>query len=143
MESLLEKSLIRRLPGDEETAEFSMLESLREFAAEQLASHAEAEEMRARPRPPLRGLWRRSSRPPSACRRSEPGSLRVRRHHVDLRPALDYCLGAGQDGWALSLATALGWYHYTRGDLGHGQALVDAVLPLPRQGPASDQAMTP
>src|SRR6266851_4971519 len=48
VESLLEKSLIRRLPGDEEAAEFSMLESLREFAAEQLASHAEAEETRAR-----------------------------------------------------------------------------------------------
>jgi hypothetical protein len=48
VESLLDKSLIRRLPGDEQTAEFSMLESLREYAAEQLASHAEAEETRAR-----------------------------------------------------------------------------------------------
>src|SRR5260370_28809274 len=47
VESLLDKSLIRRLPGDEETAEFSMLESLREYAAEQLASHAEGEETRA------------------------------------------------------------------------------------------------
>ena len=44
VESLLDKSLIRRLPGDEQTAEFSMLESLREYAAEQLSSHAEAEE---------------------------------------------------------------------------------------------------
>src|SRR5579864_9738570 len=48
VESLLDKSLIRRLPGDEQTAEFSMLESLRKYAAEQLASHAEAEETRAR-----------------------------------------------------------------------------------------------
>ena len=72
VESLLDKSLIRRLPGDEQTAEFSMLESLREYAAEQLA---------ATPKPRRRGLGtlattrvlRRSSRLPSACRRSEPG----------------------------------------------------------------------
>jgi DNA-binding NarL/FixJ family response regulator len=42
-------------------------------------------------------------------------------------------VGAGQGAWALSLAAALGWYHYARGDLGAGLALVDAVL-----GPAGD-----
>ena len=30
--------------------------------------------------------------------------LRAGRHHADLRAALDHCLGAGQDVWALSLA---------------------------------------
>jgi predicted ATPase/DNA-binding NarL/FixJ family response regulator len=129
VESLLDKSLIRRLPGDEETAEFSMLESLREYGAEQLAASAEAEETRARHAghyAELAAQFEASLGLPE----ERTWVLRVRRYHADQRAALDYCLGAGRDAWALSLATALGWYHYTHGDLGAGQALVDAVLPV-------------
>jgi predicted ATPase/DNA-binding NarL/FixJ family response regulator len=129
VESLLDKSLIRRLPGDEETAEFSMLESLREYGAEQLAASAEAEETRARHAghyADLAAQFEASLGLPE----ERTWVLRVRRYHADQRAALDYCLGAGRDAWALSLATALGWYHYTHGDLGAGQALVDAVLPV-------------
>jgi predicted ATPase/DNA-binding NarL/FixJ family response regulator len=128
VESLLDKSLIRRLPGDEQTAEFSMLESLREYAAEQLASHAEAEETRAKHAHHYADLAARFE----ACLglpEEQASLLRIGRHYADLRAALDYCLDAGRDAWALWLATALGWYHYTHGDLDHGQALVDAVLP--------------
>jgi len=133
VESLLDKSLIRRLPGDEETAEFSMLESLREYAAEQLASHAEAEETQARHAEHYAGLAAQFEA--SIGLPEERTSIaRAGRHHADLRAALDYCLGAGRDTWALWLATALGLYHYTHGDLDHGQALVDAVLPLAADG---------
>jgi predicted ATPase/DNA-binding CsgD family transcriptional regulator len=128
VESLLDKSLIRRLPGDEETAEFSMLESLREYAAEQLASHDEAEETRARHAAYYVGLAAQFEAS-IGLPEERTWVVRAGRHHADLRVALDYCLGAGQDACALSLAAALGWYHYTRGDLGHGRALVDAVLP--------------
>ncbi len=129
VESLLDKSLIRRLPGDEETAEFSMLESLREYAAEQLSSHAEAEETRARHAAHYAGLAAQFEAS-IGLPEERTWVLRAGRHHADLRVALDYCLSAGRDAWALSLAAALGWYHYTRGDLAHGRALVDAVLPL-------------
>ena len=133
VESLLDKSLIRRLPGDEETAEFSMLESLREYAAEQLASCAEAEETRARHAGYYAGLAAQFEAS-LGLPEEKTWLLRVGRHHADLRAALDYCLGAGRDGWALWLATALGWYHYTHGDLDHGQVLVDAVLPSATDG---------
>jgi non-specific serine/threonine protein kinase len=135
VESLLDKSLIRRLPGDEQTAEFSMLESLREFAAEQLASHAEAEETRARHAEHYADLAVQAEAS-IGLREERTWILQIGRHHADLRAALDYCLGAGRDTWALWLATALGWHHYTHGDLDHGQALVDAVLPAT----AEDQA---
>jgi non-specific serine/threonine protein kinase len=139
VESLLEKSLIRRLPGDEETAEFSTLESLREFAAEQLASRAEAEETRARHAAHYASL---AAQFEAAIGLPEERAwvLRAGRHQADLRAALEHCLGAGEVARALSLAAALGWYHYTRGDLGHGQALVDAVLPLAvrTDSPAAD-----
>jgi predicted ATPase/DNA-binding NarL/FixJ family response regulator len=139
VESLLDKSLIRRLPGDEEAAEFSMLESLREYAAEQLASHGEAEEAQARHAGYYAGLavqFEASIGLPE----ERFWVLQASQRHADLRAALDYCLGAGQDTWALSLAVALGWYCYTSGDLGHGQALVDMALPLAaaRDDPAAD-----
>ena len=129
VESLLDKSLIRRLPGDEQTAEFSMLESLREYAAEQLASHAEAEETRARHAATTRP-WLRSSRLPSGCRRSEPGCCGQAATTRTCAPHWTTAWARGGMRWALWLAAALGWYHYTHGDLGHGQALVDAVLLL-------------
>jgi len=128
VESLLEKSLIRRLPGDEETAEFSMLESLREFAAEQLASHAEAEEALARHAAHYAGLAVQFE---AAIGFPEERAwvLRAGRHQADLRAALDHYVGTRHVAQALPLAAALGWYHYIR-DLGHGQALVDPVLLL-------------
>ena len=133
VESLLDKSLIRRLPGDEQTAEFSMLESLREYAAEQLASCAEAEETRARHAEHYAGLAAQAEA--SIGLLEEQNSLvQISRHHADLRVALEYCLDAGREAWALWLAVALGWYHYTHGDLDHGRALVDAVLPSTADG---------
>jgi predicted ATPase/DNA-binding NarL/FixJ family response regulator len=129
VESLLDKSLIRRLPGDEVIAQFSMLESLREYAAEQLASHAEAEETRVRHASHYAGLAAQFEAS-IGLPEEQTWLLRADRHRADLRDALDYCLRTGQDAWALSLAAALGGYHYTRGDLGQGQALVGAALPL-------------
>jgi non-specific serine/threonine protein kinase len=128
VESLLDKSLIRRLPGDEQTAEFSMLESLREYAAEQLTSRAEAEETRARHADHYAGLAAQFEASLGLAG-EQAWLLQVARHHADLRAALGYCLGRDRDVRALWLATALGWYHYTHGDLDHGQTLVDAVLP--------------
>jgi len=127
--SLVDKSLVRRLPGDGETAEFSMLESLREFAAEQFASDAEAEETRARHAGHYAGLAAQFEAS-IGLPEERTWVWQAGRHHADLRKALDYCLGAGRNAWALSLAAAQGWYHYARGDLGHGQALADRVLSL-------------
>ena len=105
-----------------------MLESLREYAAEQLASHAETEPTRARHADHYAALAERFEA--SIGLPEEQASLvQINRNHADLRAALDYCLGTGQEARALWLAAALAWYHYTHGDLDHGQALVDAVLP--------------
>ena len=97
VESLLDKSLIRRLPGDEQTAEFSMLESLREYAAEQLASHAEAEETRARHAGHYAGLAAQFEAS-LGLPEEQTWLQRVGRHHADLRAALDYCLERGAGG---------------------------------------------
>lgn len=129
VESLLDKSLIRRLPDDEDTAEFAMLESLREFAAEQLASLGETDDVRATHADHFAGLavqFEASIGLPEE-RRSWP---HWGRHHADLRAALDYCLETGEQARALPLAAALGWYYHTRGAVGQGEALVNRVLAM-------------
>jgi predicted ATPase/DNA-binding CsgD family transcriptional regulator len=136
VESLLEKSLIRRLPGDDQVGAFSMLESLREFAAEQLAAHGEADETRAshsRHYAALATQFEAAVGSPD----ERAWVQRVGVHYPDLRAALDHCLAAGLHAWAMSLATAIGWYHYTRGDLRHGRALVYEVLSLVSDGDES------
>jgi predicted ATPase/DNA-binding CsgD family transcriptional regulator len=127
VESLLDKSLIRRLPGDAETAEFSMLESLREFAARLLVSHSEDAGMRARHADHYSVLavqWEASIGLPE----ERAWWPRVGRYNADLLAAFEYCLADGRYDQALQLAAALGWHQYTRGDLGHGQALLGRAL---------------
>jgi non-specific serine/threonine protein kinase len=125
--SLLDKSLVRRLPGDDEAAEFSMLESLREYAAQQLTAHGEWQEARARHADYYAGLAVQSE---ASIGLPEERAWwpRIGRYQADIRAALEYCLRAARDARALPLAAALGWYHYTRGDPGSGQQLVEKVL---------------
>ena len=127
IESLLDKSLIRRMSAEDEAAEFSMLESLREYAAQQLTAHHEAQQTRARHAAHYAALAVQSEA--AVGHPAERTWVRRAGRYVgDMRSALDYCLEAGQHAMALSLAAGLGWYHYTRGDFGHGQAMTDRVL---------------
>jgi len=137
VESLLDKSLIRRMPVDEQSTHFSMLESLREYAAQQLDSHGESAEMRSR-----HGAYYAAMAVRFEASIGHPTERTlmplVRSYTGDLRSALDYCLASGQRVQAFSLAAALGWYDYTLGDLDHGQELVASVLaPGGGQGGAS------
>jgi predicted ATPase len=129
VESLLDKNMIRRVSRDDETAEFSMLESLREYAAEQLVLQGEAEQIRARHAAHYTELAVQYEAT-FGLPEERTSWLPIARHHANLRAALEHCLAEGQHGPARQLATALGWYCYTRGDLREGQDLVDQVLTL-------------
>ena len=48
--------------------------------------------------------------------------------HGNLRAALADRRAAGDLDHALKLASALGWYYYTRGYLGEGKAMLDRLL---------------
>lgn len=127
IESLLDKSLLRRAAGDGEIAEFSMLDSLQEYGAEQLSRHGEVGDTRTRHAanyaelavqfeaalglPAERQWWGR-----------------IALDQANLRVALEHSLATGREEDALALAAALGWYCYTRGHLGAGDRLVTDVL---------------
>jgi non-specific serine/threonine protein kinase len=126
VESLLDKSLIRRVAGEDGAARFGMLVSLREFAAEQLGLHDELAETAAR---------HARYFAVSACQweatvgtndetATWPLLAFVR---ADLVSAFaDSRAGRHVDD-TLWLATGLGWYWYTRGLLADAASLIEVV----------------
>ena len=126
--SLVDKSLVQRSARQGEVAEFVLLESLREFAAELLSEHDDLALSRARHAayfaelataqeariglPAEVGWWRESTAS----------------HEANLAAALDHCLEVGDTAPALQLAAALGWHSYLRGNIGAGLAQLSRAL---------------
>jgi predicted ATPase len=139
MASLVDKSLVRRTRrGD--LAEFTMLESLREFAAERLTEHREADATRVRHARfhAALGAWAEAA----IGTAEEAASLhRVGVDEANLRSALNFALTTGRPDWALPLASAVGWYCYTRGRIGDGQAVLDQALRCAEDAPPDGNAV--
>lgn len=125
--SLVDKSLVRRTGSPGDVGRFGMLESLREFAAEQLDRAGETEETRARHAEyfaaEATGITARVGTPRERAAVEEVGA-----EVGNLRQALTWSLAADQPALALRLATALAWYAYTRGRLGDGQATLQRAI---------------
>lgn len=125
--SLADKNLIRRVEGPGGSARFGMLESLREFAGELLARAGELEatlDRHADCFADLAGEIERRVGTADERAAIEEVGLEV----GNLRDALGHLLAEGRPGRALLLAVALGWYSYTRGQLGEGQATLEDAL---------------
>lgn len=125
--SVVDKGLVRRRGDTSTVARFTMLESLREFAADLLDRSGQAVSARDR----HAEFFARMAT--SIERRIGTGDERSTVHEVgedvgNLRAALDHCLSAGHVHLAVPLASALGWYCYTRGQLGAGQSALDTTL---------------
>jgi predicted ATPase/DNA-binding CsgD family transcriptional regulator len=124
--SLVDKSLIYRT-NRRDLAEFAMLESLREFAAERLAEHGEADATRVRHARHYAALsvWVEAT---IGTAEEAASTHRVGVAESNLRAAMNFALTTGRHDWALPLASAVGWYCYTRGRLGDGHAAVELAL---------------
>jgi predicted ATPase/DNA-binding CsgD family transcriptional regulator len=128
--ALIEHSLIRRAPGVVGEARYAMLETIREFGAEQLAASGEAAAISD-----AHAAWF-----VALAERAEPGLIGpeqgawVERLQVDLgnlRAALVWLRERGDVGAALRLAGAIGWYWSSPGHFHEGRDLFDALLAMP------------
>jgi len=131
--SLVDKSLIRR-SGSGPVARFAMLESLREFAAEHLDHAGETGPTRARHAEYFAGLAVGiESRVGTGDERAaiEGVGLEV----ANLRQALAHLLESARPAAALPVAAALGWYFYTRGQLGAGQGTLQRAIAAATDSP--------
>jgi len=129
VESLLDKSLVRRSDvtvGDGQEARFSFLFSVREYAAARLEESGEIEDARRCHMLHFADVaieWEQTVGTPDEAL-TFPWTEYAR---LDLRAALEFGRDQGDAAATLRLATALGWYWYTRGSLGDVAGVQEVV----------------
>ena len=141
--SLVDKSLVQRSAPRADVAEFVLLESLREFAAELLAEHDDLGVTRARHAAYFAELATAREAGIGLPAETQWWRESTASDQANLQAALDHCLAVGDTAAALRLAAALGWYSYFRGHLGAGQAQLHRVLAVAgaEAGSAPDDAL--
>ena len=132
VESLLDKSLVRRAGEDlDGNARFTMLMSLREYAAEQLEEQAEQQATCDR-----HAAWftRRARQWEATVGTTAETDTwpQLAAFHADLDAALQHARAADDSEQIVWLAAALAWFGYTRG------VLAEAEVPLGELVAAAD-----
>jgi len=137
--ALLDKSLVRQIEELEGEPRFMMLETIREYALEQLGARGEADAIRQQHAIYFLELaeqaepWIRFMRP-----EREPWLERLEAEQGNLRAALDWFGERQELELGLRLAGALGVFWQLRFHWGEGRAWLEAALP--RSGNLSEAA---
>jgi predicted ATPase/DNA-binding CsgD family transcriptional regulator len=129
--SLIDKSLVDRVPVDSSEAHFAMLQSVHDFASEQLAASDEREVIADRH---LRYFATRAVAAESRIATDAESTWweAVSRYEGDTRAARERGLSLGQVDTVLALTTALGWHWYLSGRFGAAQQVIaDTTTRLP------------
>jgi len=149
LEALLDHSLVHQEEQQDVSPRFSMLESIREYAAEQLARSGEAgvvqrrhagyyvamaEEREAWPE------WEAQDRRAPAEYGNLPAALRwFIVEYANLQAALRWCIASEQPELGLRLCLVLEEFWIRRGSMSEGRAYLQALLALP-SGPSPTRA---
>lgn len=134
LHALIDKSLVHAVhaPGGERT--YHLLETIREFASEQLAASGEEAEYRDRHAAYFLGIAAEAARGYHTAR--EPWAFAQIAHHLDnLNEALRWSMREGEGGGlrtAMQLANAVWWFWYVRGQLGEGRRWYQQIIHDPR-----------
>jgi predicted ATPase/DNA-binding CsgD family transcriptional regulator len=124
--SLVDKSLLRL---DESSLEprYRMLETVREFAVEQLATRGETDAPRQAHAAYFLALAERAA---PEWWRSEPAAWldRLESDHDNLRAALNWAVDAGHRDLGARLAIALHWFWRLRGPVNEGRHWMESML---------------
>lgn len=126
LSSLLDKSLIQRLAA-EKVSRFAMLESLREYAAEELDGHGERSLVATR-----HMLYFAQVAVAAEAVVGTPSEASwwdsMNWLERDVRGALEWADETADLESSATLAAALGWYRYLRGHVGAGTDIVEHTL---------------
>jgi non-specific serine/threonine protein kinase len=127
LSSLLDKSLVQPVLLDSPEAHFALLQSIREFGADQLRQSNDRAAVEATHTELFVDAARRSE---AAIGTNEEQDMRewATRREADVRAALDRALEADDLDSVLRLTAITGWACYTHGHLGAGRDLVEDVL---------------
>jgi predicted ATPase len=116
---LVDKSLVQATPAGSGPKRYRMLETVREYAAGQLAERGQAPAVRRQ----HAELYVELAESQSSVLRSTDQSSAIRRlerEDDNIRAAFDFCCDAHHHDLALRLVAALGWYMWMRGDRAFG-----------------------
>ena len=130
LSSLVDKSLVQQVGEAQGELRFAMLETVREYALEQLDASGEHPVTRRAHAAYCIVLAEEGLGPLSAVER-EAWLTRCQREHDNHRAALDHLISTGDSDWALRLALALSDYWDRREHRLEGYARFDAILKLP------------
>jgi predicted ATPase/class 3 adenylate cyclase len=128
--SLVDKSLVRTIDPSGGPARFSMLETIREFAQEQLEAGDDHEPMRRRHAEHFLGLAVEAEPHLTADDQGE-WLDRCDAEHANIRAALRWAIDAGEAGPAQAAAGALWRFWQQRGHLAEGRRWLEEVLAMP------------
>ena len=126
--SLVDKSLLRQETGVDGEPRFTMLETIREFALEQLAVHGEETATRKRHAAYYLALAEQAAPDPPGGRMLEQWLWVLEAEHPNLRAVLTWLAEQGEPETCLRLACFLGqfWFHHMH--LSEGRRWVEQAL---------------
>jgi predicted ATPase/class 3 adenylate cyclase len=127
IESLVDNSLLQHTAGADGEPRFLMLETIREFALEQLEVLEEAEAIRRRHATFFMLLAEATDA--QAYGAGQLAAIeRLREEHDNLRAALQWSLDRGEIAIAVRLSGALGWFWDTHNHLSEGRRWLSRAL---------------
>jgi predicted ATPase len=130
LSSLVDKSLLHHVDDDGGEPRFAMLDTVREYAMEQLDASGEGPVTRR-----AHAAWcivlAEEGRGPLTAGARDAWLARCQREHENHRAALDHLIATADAEWALRLAIALSDYWDRRGHRLEGCARFEALLRLP------------
>jgi DNA-binding CsgD family transcriptional regulator/Tfp pilus assembly protein PilF len=127
MGSLVDKSLLRVNETADDEVRFVMLDTLREFAAEQLHVEPQADQVLQRHAHAFLELAE-EAQPHLASAAREPWLRRLEADYENLRNALLWLLEHSDGRRACRLSSALGWFWYFQGRVGEGRHWLERAL---------------
>ena len=138
--SLVDKSLLRQADGLEDEPRFTMLETIREYAAERFEESGDALTWRQRHAEYFLALAEQAA-PELTGPRQASWLERLEREHDNLRAALTWAFDRDQAELGLRLAGALGRFWEVRGHFREGRGWLDRMLSRWPDGPAAARAV--
>jgi predicted ATPase/DNA-binding SARP family transcriptional activator len=129
--SLVDQSLLLWEEGTEGAPRFRMLETIREYAREQLAASGEEEATRQRHTEYFMTLAETAEPELAGGDGHAAWQARLREEHENLREALNWCVASGSAEMGLRLGAALLRFWRMWGHLAEGREFMTSLLALP------------
>jgi DNA-binding CsgD family transcriptional regulator len=136
MAHLLDASLVLQHPGVSGEPRFQLLETLREYALEQLAATGELDATYRAHAEFYVAFAERAEQEQSSPQQRLVWD-RLTEEHDNIRAVVRWCLETGEADLGLRLAGALHLFWQLRGHIGEGRAHAQRLLTLPRSTPVS------